>query len=232
MQTVSFLLCLPKHHIWSCKSQKTCWNSCLAKVLKVTRYILPDGDQLTTQHLASLEHPAHQKTMEDFWSILNRYHVACERVKRYSWCGIRCYNRAAIDTFRSHSVQWLPVFWSHPSTYCTSICVYSNKCVKIPCKDCRFSRLYLEKSIIYFIQKSLMFTRSIGSIYLQGNLIWHTIWQPAVYKNPHTRLSGHTRISTGIEELISAIQMYSSRATSLGWRNSNNIKMIPLWFIN
>ena len=48
----------------------------------------------------------------------------------------------------------------------------------------------------------------------------------------HTRLSIHTRISTRIEEFPSVIQMHSSRATLFGWKNSDNIEMIPLGFLN
>ena len=62
MQNVSLLFVLqsipfnPVNHrrsvgypVWQCFS-------------KVARNIPPDGDQLTIQQLASLEHPAHQKT--------------------------------------------------------------------------------------------------------------------------------------------------------------------------
>ena len=83
MPTVSLFLCPPKPPIWSGMSQTTCWNSCLAKVSKVAMNILPVGDQLTFQHLASLERPARQKanltktmqkSIKDFWSLLGRYH--------------------------------------------------------------------------------------------------------------------------------------------------------------
>ena len=40
----------------------TCWISCLTKVMKVARNILPDGNQLTFEQLAALECPTHQKT--------------------------------------------------------------------------------------------------------------------------------------------------------------------------
>ena len=56
------LVCSPKPLIGSYKPQKTCCIFCLAKVSKLARNILPDGDQLTVQHLASLKHPAQQKT--------------------------------------------------------------------------------------------------------------------------------------------------------------------------
>ena len=59
MQTVSLLLCPSKPTIWFSKSQTTCWISCLAKVSKVARNILPYGDQLTIQHFASLERACH-----------------------------------------------------------------------------------------------------------------------------------------------------------------------------
>ena len=39
-------------------------------------------------------------------------------------------------------------------------------------------------------------------------------------------------ISTRIEEFPSAIQIHSSGATSFGWRNAENIEMIPLCFLN
>ena len=150
MQTVFLLLCPPKPPIWSGRSQTICWISCLAKVSKLVRNILPDGDQLTIHHLASLERPERQKTnlrklCKNLSKIFDPYKVdtmytceslcaekryswcgvrCCNRAaintcagKRYSWCGVRCCNRAAINTFRSHSVQWLQVFRSHPSTY-------------------------------------------------------------------------------------------------------------------
>ena len=49
------LLSLPKHPILSGTSQKTCYISCLAKVLKVAMSMLLDGDQLAIQQLAPLE---------------------------------------------------------------------------------------------------------------------------------------------------------------------------------
>ena len=60
------------------RSQTTCWISCLAKVSKVARNILPDGDQLTIQHFALLERPANQKTnlanlCKNLLKILDRY---------------------------------------------------------------------------------------------------------------------------------------------------------------
>ena len=117
MQTVSLLLCPPKPPIWSGKSQTTRWISCLAKVSKVARNILKDGNQLTIQHLAPLERPAHQKTnLTKLCKIYQKFLIhtrsipcigpTCEPLcagERYSWCGIYCYNRAAINTFRSHS---------------------------------------------------------------------------------------------------------------------------------
>ena len=50
----------------------TSWISCLTKVSKVTRNILPDSDQLTIQHLASLERPEHQ-TDNNYAKIYQRF---------------------------------------------------------------------------------------------------------------------------------------------------------------
>ena len=83
MQTVSSLLCSPKPPIWFGRLQTICWISCLAKVSKVVRNILPDGDQLTIQHLASFERPVHQKTnltklCKNLWKIFQPS-ILCNR---------------------------------------------------------------------------------------------------------------------------------------------------------
>ena len=135
MQTVFLLLCPSKPPVWSGKSQTTCWISCSAKALKVARNIVPYGNQQTIQHLALLKLLVHQKTN---WSIqvdtiYRSIQVdtiyTCKPLcagKRYSWCGVRCYNRAAINTFRSHLVQWFYVFRSHPSTYLRLTCALKS----------------------------------------------------------------------------------------------------------
>ena len=131
------------------------------------------------------------------------------------------------------------------------ICVCSNICIKIPHKNCRFSTWYSEKRIIYFIHKSLIFTLNIGDILATGtkwliqylnvqhadpwsqrNPIKHTVSQPGSCETPHTRFSRPTMISTRIEKFSSPMQIKSSRATSTGWRNFYNIKMISLCFLN
>jgi len=77
---------------------------------KIARSRLP-GDQLTIQHLVSLvQHIKKQVWRHDAkiyhglllhtWSILSIL-VNISAEKKYSWCGVRCYNRAATNTFRS-----------------------------------------------------------------------------------------------------------------------------------
>jgi len=68
MEIASSLLCPPMPYILSYKSQLTYEISCSAQVSKSAKSRLPDGDQLTIQHLFSLKRPAHQKT-----SLLTRY---------------------------------------------------------------------------------------------------------------------------------------------------------------
>ena len=81
METVSLLLCPPKPSISSGESQTTCWISCLAKVLKVERNILPGGDLLTIQHLAAFDRPAaHQKANLLFWGILLNFFLFLKNI--------------------------------------------------------------------------------------------------------------------------------------------------------
>ena len=58
----------------------------------------------------------------------------------------------------------------------------------------------------------------------------HSPTTGSLWESPY-RLSRHSRISTRIEEFPSAIQIHRSRATSFGWRNSDNIEMILLCFL-
>ena len=79
METVSLLLCPPKPSIWTCKPQTTCWICYFAKVLKVARNILSEGDQFSTS-LPSNSTTSKNKSDEtmqilikDFWSLLGWY---------------------------------------------------------------------------------------------------------------------------------------------------------------
>ena len=79
METVSLLLCPPKSPIWTCKRQTTCWICYFAKVLKVARNILPEGDQFSTSFPSNSTTSKNKsdETMQilikDFWSLLGWY---------------------------------------------------------------------------------------------------------------------------------------------------------------
>ena len=62
---------------------------------------------------------------------------------------------------------------------------------------------------------NLTHSLTIGGLWKSPLLLKQTFW-----------------FNTKIEEFPSAIPMNSSRATSFGWRNSDNIEMIPLCFLN
>ena len=72
------------------------------------------------------------------------------------------HNYGIWNTFCSHLIQRLMV----SDNILSRICVCSNMCVEILYKDYRFCLHDSEKSIFYFIYKSLVFTRMIVGMYL------------------------------------------------------------------
>ena len=87
METITLLFCPPKPRFWCGKLQTTCWISCLAKVLKVTRNMITVSYQmviswqintllhLNIQHIRKQIWRNYTNSIKDFWSIIGQYHA-------------------------------------------------------------------------------------------------------------------------------------------------------------
>ena len=202
------------------------------------------------QHIRKQIWRNYAKIIKDFWSILGRYHVNL-------WISLCC---KKVFMMRSPLLQqscnkYLPFSFS-PVTSCFPNTPF-HKSVSAP--TCALKFPIRNVYSVGDTRRRASFTSSTKAWYSLVDLGAYT-WnrhddrsntlsfniqirdprgiqsdtqsgQPGACENPHTHLSSHT-ISTRIEEFPFAIQIDSSRASPFGWRNFDNIEMMPLCFLN